>query len=401
MVRVTSACEAIAVEGDAHRSRTGPGVDEVRRIAAIENPVIRNLEITDCYARLAAAFAARAGEGANWCTYATWASRQAGRTIRGEDLLEHLGLELEASRWLLHPVATLWRRLLRRGLFQRETRIGRLTAELHTPFDAFETASDAVARGNLKVFEEIGLEFARYLHVSPSAAAESPSFQGFLDRLRPGDPPDGQLYLRQAFTRYEGMRLERDPKIRMERAVLANLEIGLHEQTRLQPEIRESLDAAYATQEELGRRLLEALVPSATRWWSVIRRPAVAVFGVVAASLQRSASRLAREAITASFMVLALPGRVLALGTHLPDEYPEALREPVEAELIDLLARFEPVPPSPDDCGARDWSDLQQRMHYLTHMFRAFHLNEELSRSPFSSEQLESIKHGILPNGGL
>src|SRR5207237_8919662 len=31
------------------------------------------------------------GQGANWCTYATWASRQAGRTIRGEDLLEHLG----------------------------------------------------------------------------------------------------------------------------------------------------------------------------------------------------------------------------------------------------------------------------------------------------------------------
>ena len=70
-----------------------PSVDEVRRIAAIANPVIRNLEITYCYSRLAAAFAARSGEGANWCTYATWASRQAGRTIRGEDLLEQLGAQ--------------------------------------------------------------------------------------------------------------------------------------------------------------------------------------------------------------------------------------------------------------------------------------------------------------------
>ena len=68
-----------------------PSVDDVERIAAIANPVIRNLEITHCYSRLAAAFAARNGEGANWCTYATWASRQAGRTIRGEDLLEQLG----------------------------------------------------------------------------------------------------------------------------------------------------------------------------------------------------------------------------------------------------------------------------------------------------------------------
>ena len=34
-------------------------------------------------------------------------------------------------------------------------------SRLHTPFDAVELASDAVARGNRKVFEEIGYEFAR------------------------------------------------------------------------------------------------------------------------------------------------------------------------------------------------------------------------------------------------
>jgi hypothetical protein len=385
---------------DANRSTLVPSVDDVRQIAAIANPVIRNLEITHCYSRLAAAFAARSGEGANWCTYAPWASRQAGRTVRGEDLFEQLGRRLGAGRWLLHPIATLWRRLLRRGLFQRETRIGRLTSELHTPFDAFERASDAVARGNLKVFEEIGLEFARYLHeCPPDAAAESPPLRRFLDQLRPGDPPEGQRYLRQAFARYERRRLERDPKARAELAVLANLEIGLHEQTRLQPEIREALDAAYATQEDLGRRALEALFPSAARWWSVVRRPAAAVVGVVAAGAQRSASRLAREVITESFMVLSLPGRVLALGTHLTDAYPEALDEPADAELTELLARFEPVAPATDDCGARDWSDLHQRMHYIVHMFCAFYLSEQLSRPPFTPEQVASFSHGIVPDG--
>jgi hypothetical protein len=258
-----------------------PTVDEILQIAAIANPVIRNLEITHSYSRLAAAFAARSGEGANWCTYATWASRQAGRTVRGEDLIEQLGRRLGEGRSLLHPIATLWRRLLRRGLFQRETRIGRLTSELHTPFDAIERASDAVSRGNLKVFEEIGLEFARYLlECPPGASPESPPFQRFLDRLRPGDPPEGQRYLRQAFARYERRLLERDPKTRTELAVLANLEIGLHEQTRLQPQIREALDAAYATQQDLGRRALEALFPSAARWWSVVRRPAAVVVGL-------------------------------------------------------------------------------------------------------------------------
>jgi hypothetical protein len=390
------------VGADANPSTPAPSVDDVRRIAAIANPVIRNLEITECYSHLAAAFAARSGEGANWCSYATWASRQAGRTIRGEDLLEHLERELWGGRWLLHPIATLWRRLLQRGLFQRETRIGRLTAALHTPFDAFESASDAVARGNLKVFEEIGLEFARYLHeCPPDAPADSPSLQGFLERLRPGDPPEGQRYLRQAFARYEQRRLEHDPKARTELAVLANLEIGLHEQTRLQPEIRESLDAAYATQEDLGLRALEALFPSAERWWPIVRRPAAAVVGVVAKWAQRMASRLAREVITESFMVLSMPGRVLMLGTNLTDAYPKALEKPADAELAELLARFEPVPPAPDDCGAQDWSDLQQRMHYIVHMFCAFHLSEQLSGPPFTTEQVASFRRGIVPDGEL
>jgi hypothetical protein len=392
----------MAVSLDASRSTLVPSVDDVRQIAAISNPVIRNLEITHCYSRLAAAFASRSGEGANWCTYATWASRQAGRTIRGEDLRELFERKLKHGRWLLHPIATMWRRLLRRGLFERETRIGRLTAALHTPFDAFERASDAVARGNLKVFEEIGLEFARYLHESPpDAGTDSPPVERFLDRLRPGDPPDGQRYLRQAFARYERRRVERDPKVRAELAVLANLEIGFHEQTRLQPEIREALDAGYATQKDLGQRALKALVPSAERWWSVVRRPAIAVAGVVAAGVQRSASSLAREVITESLMVLSLPGRVLALGTHLADAYPETLEEPADAELTELLARFEPGAPAPDDCGARDWSDLQQRMHYIVHMFCVFHLSEQLSNPPFTPKQVASFSRGVVPDGEL
>jgi hypothetical protein len=378
----------VPVTSDPGRSSSAPSVDDIRRIAAIESPVVRNLEITYCYSQLAAACAARTGEGANWCTYATWASKQAGRTIRGEDLLEHLGRRLGEGRWLLHPIATLWRRLLRRGLFQRETRIGRITHELHTPFDAFELASEAVARGNLKVFEEIGLQFAGYLHDSPP-------------RLRPGDPPDGQRLLSQAFARYERVRLERDPKRRAELALLANLEIGLHEQTRLQPEILEALDAASTTQQDLGRRALEALFPSATRWWPVVRGPAATAIGVPAQAIQRAASRLAREVITDSLMILALPGRVLALGTHLADGYPDALAKPTDPDLNALLARFEPVPPARDDCGARDWSDLDQRMHYLVHLFRAFHLSEQLSQPPFNASQVANFSRGVIPGGKL
>ena len=100
-------------------------------------------------------------------------------------------------------------------------------------------------------------------------------------------------------------------------------------------------------------------------------------------------------------MVLSLPGRVLALGTHLGDTYPEPLREPADAELIELLARFEPAPPAPDQCGARDWSDLHQRMHYIVHLFCAFHLSEELSRPPFTPEQVAGFSSGKVPDGEL
>ena len=62
-----------------------PTVSDVDTIGAIGDPVIRNLRITQCYHELAGAVAERVAPGANWCTFATWASRQAGQTIRGED----------------------------------------------------------------------------------------------------------------------------------------------------------------------------------------------------------------------------------------------------------------------------------------------------------------------------
>ena len=358
-----------------------PTPDEVRRIVAIADPVLRNLEITACYSRLAAAVAARGAPCSNWCTFATWASRQAGRIICGEDLLAGLEHELGCDAELLYPVDALWRGLVRRGLFRRDTRLGRLVADLHTPFDAFELASDAVARGNRKVFAEVGLHFARYLRdcdadMRPDAAP----FSAFLEGLRPGEPPEGQRLLRQAFVRYQQERFEPDPKRRAELVVLANLEIGLHEQTRLQPEIGEALDAAATTGERLSggivRRLLGAVV-------------------------QRGLTRLSREVITSSFMVLTLPGAALALGRNLDAPFPEALRKPTNSELEELLARFEPAAGALDDCGAEDWAQLTQRMHYIAHLFRAYHAISALGSAPFTPAQLERIHAGVVPDGEL
>ena len=377
-----------------------PTVDDVRRIVAIENPVLRNLEITHCYARLSTAMAQRTGPPcANWCTFATWASRQAGRTIRGEDLIETLRARLHEGPRLLHPLASLGRVLLRKGLFDPRSMLGRLTAQLHTPFDVFERTSDAVARGNRKVFEEIGLEFARYLHDVPAgAAADAPELGAFLDGLRAGEPPDGQRYLRQAFTRYARAAATDDESARAQLLLLANLEIGMHEQTRLQPEIRESLDAPYEVAQDLDRRLLRVVAP----WWRrppprFIARPV----GAIGARAQRGQADMLRELITRSLMVMSLPGRLLYLGANMDEPVPPALAQLGDEELTALLARFEPRAPLPDVTGARDWSDFDQRMHYIAHLFRAFHLREELLGPPFTPEQVAQFSAGRVPDGLL
>jgi len=376
-----------------------PTVQDVRRIAAISNPVVRNLEITLCYARLSEAMVLRTGRCANWCTYATWASRQAGRTIRGEDLIETLRTRLGLGTQLLHPWASLGRALLRRGLFDRRSAIGRLTAQLHTPFDAFETTSDAVARGNRKVFAEIGEQFARYLHeVPPQAGAGSPELRAFVESLEPGEPPDGQRYLRQAFTRYATVAARGEPERNAELLLLANLEIGMHEQTRLQPEIRESLDAPYAMTQDLDRRLMLALFP----WWRRrVPRAARVPVRAVASRAQRGVAEMAREIITRSLMVMSLPGRVLGLGANMDEPFPEALRELHDADLTALLGRFELPAPAPDVTGARDWSEFDQRMHYIAHLFRAFHLHDELLGPAFTPEQVLALTSGRIPDGDI
>ena len=63
----------------------------------------------------------------------------------------------------------------------------------------------------------------------------------FLHSLRPGDPPDGQAYLRSAFRLYQQQAFEPDPNRRAQTICLANILVGFHEQTRLQPEIREAM----------------------------------------------------------------------------------------------------------------------------------------------------------------
>ena len=111
-----------------------------------------------------------------------------------------------------------------------------------------------MSRGNRKVFEEIGYEFARFIDtcIKDEVYTED-SINNYCKQLRDGDPPDGQDYLKRAFNRYYNSFFEKDKKKQQEMQLFANVEIGFHEQTRLQAEIAEALNAALVDAERLKK----------------------------------------------------------------------------------------------------------------------------------------------------
>lgn len=376
-----------------------PTPDDVRRICNIANPVLHNLEITHCYYGLSPAFSARTGECANWCTFAVWASRQAGRTIRGEDMIEAIVRNTFTGSVLSHPIQAFWRRLVRRGLLTPKSRLGRLVAAIHSPFDAVERASDAVARGNLKVFEEIAFEFARYLHsCAPEERPDSDAFLKFAAGFRPGDPPEGQDHLKSAFAGYQRQFSDSDNASRAQRIYLANILVGLHEQTRLQPEIQESLEAAPATAGQLGMRALQTIYPGAWNWAAFVRRPLAAALGPIVRRISKHLREATRRAITESLMTLAFPSTTLALGQNLDRVPARILANLSDPELLVVLKRFETTEKT---WSADDWADLTQRMRFIAPLFRSFHDARELLGCPFTGEQLQSMHAGIVPKGRL
>jgi len=362
---------------------------------------MRNLQITECYADLAAAMRVRTGDWADWCTFATWASRQAGTTIRGEDLLTALRRHLRA-RWIVAPLASAKRALLRKGIFRPDTRLGRVVAEIHTPFDAFERSSAEVALGNQRVFAEIGIEFTRFLAEVPEAADENAvEYVAFAATLRPGPPPDGQDWLRKAFACYVRQRHAADEATRAAWILLANLLVGLHEQTRLQPQIEAAVDAPITTAEDLGDRVLHALIPSSRRWPRLFHRPAASLVGWLARQIRRDALAVTRNVVTERMMTLALPGRVLSLAEGLDQEVPTPLVEIAVQDVADFLHEHDPCARGGTACGASDWCDLRQRMHYIVHLFRAFADDRSLFARPFTAEQVSAFRAGIVPDGDL
>ena len=381
-------------------------LSEVDRIAALGNPVIRNLQITQSYYELSSTISGRLGQCANWCTFATWASKQAGQTIRHEDLTRALEPVLMEAPEIKQVFADIEEAIRSKGARPGVNNIRQEVWDALGPKAAMERSGLAVAKGNQKVYAEIGREFARFVATclnDSSFSAEN--IDRFCDGLRPGDPPDGQQYLRQAFRRYYQAIFEQDPKTKAELVFLANLEIGFHEQTRLQPEIAEALDASVVEPRAFARSMIGALFPNRT-WVIYVVSMVMRLVGQRTA-LDTSIDRLIallrqriRVFLTDHLMTLSFPnGLKLRLGDDLRSGFPEVLKSLTNPELVALLKRIDPTPDSVVDTGAVDWADLPDRIHFIADLFRCFHEKQDLLMPPFLPDQVDAIKAEKLPAG--
>jgi hypothetical protein len=379
-------------------------VDDVDRIARLADPVVRNLQITQCYYEISHALRLLTNAPTNWCTFANWASKQAGQTIRGEDLARLFEDHFRRSPEIAAAVGGIVDMVGKFGFrWEAPALVERILTALN-PTAAFARASGAVARGNRKVFEEIGREFARYL----ATFVEDRFFDAektlrFCAGLRPGDPPDGQRLLRDAFAAYCEARFHANPDARSELNFFANLLAGYHEQMRLQPEIAEALNAALNT-DQVRRSMLQLLLPP---YWRRVRIEAAALLGrklpldQAIHLLLVEAQRQIRQVITQHLMTLHLSGEILHLGRDLQGGFPQPLGQIANGKLKELLKRIDPTPDDVAESGARDWADFDDRMHFITDFFRCYHERSVLFDPPFTDEQVVELRAGRRPAGPL
>jgi hypothetical protein len=366
-------------------------VDLITRITEEPNLVLRNLRITQCYHDLSRGLATVVcPNSSNWSTFATWASKTAGESIRNEEVprvLLAILLDEERLRPRVGPLF-LW--------------IYRRTA---AKVDAFEQARDtirqvsaSVSAGNLKVFAELAPIFSAFIGAMQAPAPDRPGrVKALVDGLRPG-PSDqgGQDPLKLAFAHYAAAADEHDASTRAQLILLANGLIGLHEQTRLQDVIKSAMNAPVAevVTDGIGRLVAVKIAFALLRPFGVSRER-------VRAAIQDEWERVA----TRFSMTFSLPdGRALPLGgDHIPwpNQIPDLLRNLTNADLIAFLRRFDDDLHKLKREGASNWSHLSDRMGFILELFRAEQQTAAMFGPPFSEAALAEIGRGVVPSDGI
>lgn len=370
-------------------SRVAPGsypsVADVNAIADMKDPVARNYAITQGYHDLSEAVGQMLGkENASWATFGTWASKQAGTSIRQEDLPKFLMDAIKASGPVGQALSKADDVLRKLGL--PALPLGDMVAGAS---GALNNVSKAIADGNQFVFKEVGSQFARFVDTfKDDTHYDQAKVDSFLAQI-PADKP----LLKEAFGTYAKAMFEQDPNKKAELMLLANDKIGLHEQTQLQPYVEKALNTPIKdTFKSILKQSIDAGIeglPFGAKQAAKLLERTGAIDAAVN-PLVDSLAGLFRHFSTEHMMKLAVPGGALKLGNDLPpppdrekELFPPDLRTIENPELQALLARLDKSPNSLQGTGAKDWSQVDQRMNYIIDLFRSRQSDPHLFDQPF------------------
>jgi len=365
---------------------------DIRRITFMREPVVRNLLITQRYHELSLGLAETIDEqNVNWSTFATWASKTAGESIRKEEVPRFVIDVLKADDVVDAHLARFGgelAKLLPTAHFD----------PMQEARDILRSVSEQVAEGNLKVFAELAPVFARFIDEARAVPGyDEGVIEDFEARFASGPAErGGQDLLKSAFRHYYQARNTADPKQRAELILFGNCEIGLHEQTRLQPNIRGAMGAP-----------VDELLTDAIKRRGPLRL-ASGIGSLIGQHLAPVRERFKREwerVATRYAMNLSLPdGKEIDLGGDVPAqsrEFPPQLERIDDPALRSFLSKFDRNLDSLQGSAARNWASLPDRMGFIVDLFRSRQQELSLLGPPFSEAQRAALDQGRLPEGPL
>ena len=373
----------------------GTSPDHVQEVLGIGDRVLRNYWVTQTYADLSAGLADLLDpDTSNWCTFGTWASCTVGRNIRGEDLPAGLRDRVLLDDGMMGAVRNVdqghgWRHV---------------ADVLHviTPDHVSDVLRDLLgacalnlSNGNTEVFAEIAPAAATFVEVYGSKPRDARFLrERVLEVCDDARRFDGVNRLQAGFSLWCDALSERDPKRRSQLILGGSLQLGVHEQNHLQGAIAGSMDMGMNQSIEL----LKQRVAKENSAVAVLVDATAAVLNPVA----RGIGDLWGTLMTELLGNIETPDGVLRLDRDvppLPGEpfVPSDLDPVVVDDLSALLARFDRSDGEGRESRALDWVNLDDRMNFITNLFRSRHHRKELFQPPFDPETLAAIQAERIP----
>lgn len=362
--------------------------DDITEIAAIEDPVLRNLWITQTYSDFAARLSAAIDPvNHTWCGFAVWASATAGQSIREEELPAVVS-EIIFGRHEFH-IESVNAALDRHWILRFLKRLERVHL-VDAMRGALDNVSQHIAHGNTLVFAELAPLFVAFLEALEKAETSEVEMNAALDRAAADPIDDG---LRQAFHWYWQASRTADESERAHAILAGNVLAVAHEQQRLQDDIAASLDVGVGTAGQVLAQLLPRWVPD------VVAR---LIRGKVAREVERLLDDVWDSITTQLLMTLHVPGATLRLNVDVPPGpdgllFPAALGTLADAPPDSVFRSWDRTGGTGVGGGAHDWAILPQRMNYIVNLFRSRQQDPSLADALFTPAQIATMQSGTVP----